>query len=275
MILRTVIGTRGPGTRRPAWRRSALLATGVSLIAAALLAGPALAGGDKKGSRAYDWEEITLRDGKAVQVRRGKKGDEPYRLAEVDRRVGPLSPEPGPPPGFVPPGEDSVVPSGVLARTVESTSVAGDAAKGSGDVPVYTGETSEEAYGVNCKVVRASEEGRGFSYFNTLYRFWLANYFCWDYPRITTFSSWAYFSDLEGIEIAGVAGGGSWYSWRGADHGGHYSLRQAHVRNCPGILGWIPFGPDCTGSQYPTVEIWLNGNGAWTARSTGGGYYWH
>lgn len=243
---------------RAAMRVAALIV--LSAVAAMTSAPAALAGDDKQPKHAeFDWEETTYKDGKVVDVRRGKKGEEPYRHGQVDRKVGTLSPEPGPPAGITP-------------------TMAGSAAARAGLVarvgPVFTGETGEEAYGGNCKTVRVSEDGRGFSYFNTLYRFWLANYFCWDYPRITSFGGWAYFTDREGIDVPSVGGGGYWYQWRGSDHGGHYSMRQAHVRNCPGFLGFVPFGPECTGSQYPTVQIWVNGNGAWMGDGYGGGYLW-
>ena len=263
-MIMQVLMRGGPASTRainvsPAGARVAVLL--VASLVAALTAAPAtLAGDDKKPTHAeFQWEETTYKDGKVVNVRRGKKGEEPYRQGYVDKKVGPLAPEPGPPPGVIPAISGSPAAKGGLAASAGAA---------------FTGETGEEAYGGNCKTVRVSEDGRGFSYFNTLYRFWLANYFCWDYPRITSFGGWSYFTDREGIDVVSVGGGGYWYDWRGSERGGHYSMRQAHVRNCPGFLGFVPFGPDCTGSQYPTVEIWVNGNGAWMGHGYGGGYLW-
>ena len=264
---------------RPARGRTWMLGPLIAAVALAVAAIGALAptaAASKPPAQAtdFDWEEITYRNGKVVNVRRGKKTDRPYAGKVTKAPGGVLLPEPSPEPGtvFPAPGSSTSAPhprgAAVSSRLVDGRSPGAE----SGGVTALTAEMGEEAYG-HCKTVRVSEEGRGFTYFNTLYRFWLANHFCWDYPRITSYYAWHYFTDREGIDVVSIDGGGYYYYWRGSARGGHYAMRQAHVRNCPGLLGWIP-GPDCTGSQYPTVELWINGNGAWDGQGYGGGYWW-
>jgi hypothetical protein len=88
-------------------------------------------------------------------------------------------------------------------------------------------------------------------------------YWCWDYPRITYFDAGCW-SEVNGsvINNNGCSGYGWFYRWAGADRGGHYSFRQADWDNCVFHYG-------CFKGIYPWIEIWVNGNGAWTQEQGG------
>lgn len=89
------------------------------------------------------------------------------------------------------------------------------------------------------------------------YRFHQVKHWCWSYPHITSVNVGTYFSDVDpNYYVRGVWGHGWYYTWRGSSRGGHYSYRQARVENC--ILHY-----GCIRNEYPWVEIWVNGNGAW------------
>lgn len=91
----------------------------------------------------------------------------------------------------------------------------------------------------------------------TAYRFHQVKHWCWSYPHITSVNVGTYFSDVDpNYHVRGTWGHGWYYTWRGSSRGGHYSFRQAHVENCVFHYG-------CIGTQYPWVEVWVNGNGAW------------
>lgn len=91
------------------------------------------------------------------------------------------------------------------------------------------------------------------------YKFHQTKHWCWSYPRITSVDVGAYMSDVDpNYILRGVSGYGWFYTWAGSGQGGHYSYRQAQVENCV-----LHYG--CLGTAYPWVEIWVNGNGAWSA----------
>jgi hypothetical protein len=86
-------------------------------------------------------------------------------------------------------------------------------------------------------------------------------HWCWSYPRITCLSIGAGFYDVDGSSSSvnsGNDGYGWYYAWAGSDTGGHFSHRQGSVSNCIFRVG-------CIGTSYPSVDMWINGNGAWTA----------
>jgi hypothetical protein len=86
-------------------------------------------------------------------------------------------------------------------------------------------------------------------------------HWCWSYPRITCLSVGAGFYDVDGSSSrvnSSDDGYGWYYTWAGSDTGGHYSHRQGSVSNCIFKIG-------CIGTSYPHVDMWINGNGAWTA----------
>jgi len=92
----------------------------------------------------------------------------------------------------------------------------------------------------------------------TAYRFHQVKHWCWSYPDITSVNVGTYFSDVDpNYYVRGTWGHGWYYTWRGSSRGGHYSFRQARVENCV-----LHYG--CIRNEYPWVEIWVNGNGAWT-----------
>lgn len=87
-----------------------------------------------------------------------------------------------------------------------------------------------------------------------------AVHWCWDYPGITQFDAFCW-SDVQGWAVTdhGCGGSGYWYSWRGSNHGGHYSFRQADWGNCAFRYG-------CFNQIDPYIHIWVNGNGTWTQK---------
>jgi hypothetical protein len=87
---------------------------------------------------------------------------------------------------------------------------------------------------------------------------------CWQYPNITCFDARGDFTnvDANGQVRYENNGYGWYYTWAGGPFGGHYSHREGRVDNCI-----IKYG--CIGSYYPWVDIYVNGNGAWSG--SGGG----
>jgi len=96
------------------------------------------------------------------------------------------------------------------------------------------------------------------------WRYQQVNHWCWSYPHITCLSIGSGFYDLDGQENVNYQdhGFGWYYGWAGVIDGGHYSERDGSVSNC--ILKY-----GCISTSYPVVNMWLNGNGAWSA--SGGG----
>ncbi len=96
------------------------------------------------------------------------------------------------------------------------------------------------------------------------WRYNQVDHWCWSYPNITCLSIGSGFYDLDGQETVNYAdhGYGWYYTWAGGAFGGHYAHRDGSVSNC--IFRW-----GCIQTQYPYVDMWLNGNGAWAA--SGGG----
>jgi hypothetical protein len=90
-----------------------------------------------------------------------------------------------------------------------------------------------------------------------LWKFHQDVYWCWSYPKITQISVGTHVSDMAfNILYHGVvSSNGYWYTWRNAAHGGHYSYRQGWFENCIFHYG-------CVGSWYPSIQVWVNGNGA-------------
>jgi len=96
------------------------------------------------------------------------------------------------------------------------------------------------------------------------WRYHQVNHWCWQYPNITCFYAASNFYDVDpsGQVRYDSNGYGWYYTWAGGPFGGHYSHRDGKIDNC--ILRY-----GCIGSYYPYVDVWVNGNGAWTA--SGGG----
>jgi hypothetical protein len=98
------------------------------------------------------------------------------------------------------------------------------------------------------------------SSFFVAFRYHQVNHWCWQYPNITCMnvSSGFYDVDPSGQVRYDGNGYGWYYTWAGGPFGGHYSHRDGKIDNC--ILRY-----GCIGSYYPYVDMWVNGNGAWTA----------
>jgi len=92
------------------------------------------------------------------------------------------------------------------------------------------------------------------------FRYHQVNHWCWQYPNITCLnvSSGFYDVDPSGQVRYDGNGYGWYYNWAGGPFGGHYAHRDGKIDNC--ILRY-----GCIGSYYPYVDMWVNGNGAWTA----------
>ncbi|HZR95670.1 MAG TPA: hypothetical protein VFA56_08240 [Gaiellaceae bacterium] len=93
------------------------------------------------------------------------------------------------------------------------------------------------------------------------WRYHQVDHWCWTYPRITCLSIGAGFYDVDGTSSSvnyGDSGYGWYYTWAGSATGGHFAHRSGSVSNCIFKVG-------CLGTSYPYVDMWLNGNGAWTA----------
>ncbi len=96
------------------------------------------------------------------------------------------------------------------------------------------------------------------------WRYQQVSHWCWQYPNITCFDARGNFYNVDpnGQVRYDNNGYGWYYTWAGGPFGGHYAHREGRVDNC--ILRY-----GCIGSYYPYVDMWVNGNGAWTA--SGGG----
>jgi hypothetical protein len=96
------------------------------------------------------------------------------------------------------------------------------------------------------------------------WRYHQVDHWCWQYPNITCLNIGSNFYDVDanGQVVYDSAGYGWYYTWSGGPFGGHYAHREGRIDNCV-----LHYG--CIGSYYPYVDMWLNGNGAWTA--SGGG----
>jgi hypothetical protein len=99
---------------------------------------------------------------------------------------------------------------------------------------------------------------------NVAWRYYQVDHWCWQYPNITCLSIGSGFTNVDGQQSVnyGDHGYGWYYTWAGGSSGGHYAHRDGSVSNC--IFKW-----GCISTSYPYVDMWLNGNGAWSA--SGGG----
>jgi hypothetical protein len=105
---------------------------------------------------------------------------------------------------------------------------------------------------------------RSFTTWFVAWRYHQVNHWCWQYPNITCFNAASYFTDVDATgQVHYDSNGFGWYyTWAGGPSGGHYSHRGGRIDNC--ILRY-----GCISSYYPYVDIWVNGNGAWSG--SGGG----
>jgi len=130
-----------------------------------------------------------------------------------------------------------------------------------GGVTIDAAEGGEGGSG-NCKNVWARRIGHSVLGF-VVWKFEHWKYFCWSYPTITYVEGGHRWLDIDpNWLVRGQWGDGYWYEWRGAAHGGQTSYRQGQIENCAFHIG-------CIGTWYPYVQIWINGNGAWTYDTSG------
>jgi hypothetical protein len=96
-----------------------------------------------------------------------------------------------------------------------------------------------------------------------VWRFHQLKYWCWTYPRIHTgsLSIGSKFTNVDSQQVVNWDdhGYGYYYQWAGSPYGGHFSDRNGSVSNCVFRIG-------CLSTSYPYVDIWINGNGAFTAQ---------
>jgi hypothetical protein len=124
---------------------------------------------------------------------------------------------------------------------------------------IETGEsTVAVASGSGCRTVDIPKVGRDIFGF-VVYKFHQVKRWCWDYPRVTSVSTYTYVSDVDpnmnyGGIVASISRFYTWCCGRGTS--GHYSMRQGKFQNC--IL-WFP----CTRTEYPWVKIWAHANGSY------------
>jgi hypothetical protein len=100
-----------------------------------------------------------------------------------------------------------------------------------------------------------------------VWRFGHTVHWCWGYPHITSLSVYGHFWDVDGSSAVinySNNGYGYYYTWAGASNGGHFSDRQGSISNC--ILHY-----GCLSTSYPEIQVWINGNGAWTSKVVSGG----
>ena len=142
--------------------------------------------------------------------------------------------------------------------TVTSEGGAGAALPTSGPAPLACCSSS------GCDTVDAYVTKKDWLGVQVVWRYHQVKHWCWSYPRITTLSVGARFSDVDwsSAVINFYDNGYGWYyTWAGSPAGGHYSYRQGSVSNCILRVG-------CISTSYPQIEIWVNGNGAWTWRGS-------
>jgi hypothetical protein len=81
-------------------------------------------------------------------------------------------------------------------------------------------------------------------------------HWCWSYPRITSFSAYGHFWDVDGTSAKiNYSDNGYgyyyyyyYYTWAGSTVGGHFSDRQGSVSNCVFHYG-------CFGTSYPEIQV--------------------
>lgn len=115
-----------------------------------------------------------------------------------------------------------------------------------------------------CRTVDAYRIGRTALGF-VAYKFHHVKRWCWVYPRVTSFSSSVYVSNVDpNYDYRGlVSASGSFYTWCcGTTTSGHNSIRQGRFDNCPVILF-----SGCIRREYPWVRIWVRGDGTYTYRT--------
>jgi hypothetical protein len=101
-----------------------------------------------------------------------------------------------------------------------------------------------------------------------VFKYHVRRSWCWNYGhRVTSASTQTpWFTDVDPnfiIISVSLSPHGWFYTWCCGDgHSGHYAFRQGEIQNC--ILKY-----GCIGTWYPTIEIFLHGDGTWHVRRSG------
>jgi hypothetical protein len=101
-----------------------------------------------------------------------------------------------------------------------------------------------------------------------VYKYHVRRNWCWNYGhRVTSVStSTPWFTDLDPnmyVRSVSLSPHGWYYTWCCGDgKSGHYAFRQGRIENC--ILKY-----GCISTWYPTIEIWVHGNGTLYVRRSG------
>jgi hypothetical protein len=127
--------------------------------------------------------------------------------------------------------------------------------------PAVAGAVAGSPSGCDTQIV--TKTARSVLFRSVLFRFHLRVYWCWDYPRITQLGVSCYATDVDTVTIIAseCTNSGNYYTWRRHPRGGRYELAQATFANCVFIYG-------CWRRDLNSLEIWINGNGAWTKRTS-------
>jgi hypothetical protein len=126
---------------------------------------------------------------------------------------------------------------------------------GDGGTPSYSGCGAHES------ILTAKDILKLF----VVYKYHVKRYWCWNYGhRVTSASTKTpWFTNLDPnfyVVSVSLSPHGWFYTWCcGDSRSGHYAFRQGQVNNCIFKYG-------CIGTTYPTIEIWLHGNGTWHDR---------
>jgi hypothetical protein len=127
-----------------------------------------------------------------------------------------------------------------------------------GGTPSYSG----------CGAKESILTAKSFTTLFVVYRYHVKRLWCWNYGhRVTSASTKTpWFTDVDRnfrIVSESLSPHGWFYLWCCGDgRSGHYAWRQGQIENC--ILKY-----GCIGTWYPTIEIFLHGNGTWHDRKSG------
>ena len=115
--------------------------------------------------------------------------------------------------------------------------------------------------------VEVVSTAKSLTHIKTVYKVHLQVYRRWVYPRIVQRGASCKLTDVDSFFFPGECKVTMyWYNWRGDSHGGLYVKAEVDVENCINL----PFlNPGCWANAHVTLEIYVNGNGAWLRKSNG------
>jgi hypothetical protein len=129
-------------------------------------------------------------------------------------------------------------------------------------------ETVGSASYSGCASVHAVLTAKDILRLFVVYKYHVKRYWCWNYGhRVTSASTnTPWFTDLDPnmrIVSVSISPHGWFYTWCcGDSRSGHYAFRQGQIDNC--ILKY-----GCISTWYPTIEIFVHGNGTAYIRRSG------